>query len=203
MSNHSLIKVIEFAKLAGVGKTAVYKARDTEKITITNGLIDLTNPKTLEYLQAAKRRKELEREARENAIATTEDAIKFLPSEAREASGENGNRIPSEKSKLETARIEKQNRELDLKYAKERNELLSRDSVAQVFNKLYSIQVSKLHGFSHAVTPDLAVIFESTDNEKMIQTTELINNAMFSVLEEIKKTMDGYLESIKGEDVEV
>jgi hypothetical protein len=201
MPDSQLIKVIEFAKLAGVGKTAVYKARDTKKIEVKRGLIDLAAPKTLAYLQAAKLRKQLQVEAENHAIEAQEEAVKFLPSEFREANG-NG-RVPSEKSKLETARLEKQNRELDLKYAKERNELLSRDSVHQVFTKLYSIQVTKLHGFSYTVTPDLAVVFETTDNTKMMAATELIDRAMFAVLEEIKKTMNDYLESVSGEAVEI
>lgn len=194
------IKVMDFVAIAEVNKTSVYKAGRKGTIKIKKGLIDLSDPNTIDYLHALQIKKELIAEAKANTIETKEEAAKYLPDKVKEVlSGNNGS---SKKRKLEQDRIKKQNRDLDLKYAKERKELLSRKSVQEVFAKLYSIQVSKLHGFSHTVTPDLAVIFESTDNEKMIQTTELINNAMFIVLEEIKQTMNDYLKSIEGEEIE-
>lgn len=194
------VKVIDFVVIAGVNRQNIYKAGKRGTINIKKGLIDLTDSKTINYIQAQQIKKKAIAEAEASTVEAQEEAVKYLPEEVKSTALKN--KVPSEKSKLEQARISKQNRELDLKYAKERNELLSRESVAQVFSKLYSIQTSKLHGFSHTVTPDLAVIFESTDNEKMIQTTELINNAMFVVLEEIKKAMNNYLESVKAEEVE-
>jgi hypothetical protein len=198
-----LIKVIEFAKLAGVGKTAVYKARDTNKITIKKGLIDLSDPRTLEYLQAAKARKEMERQVTQTTTETQEDAIKFLPQEVRESGGNrNGVKPKSEIRKLEEARIAKQNRELDLKFRKARNELLERKDVKRVFSKLYSIQVAKFHGLSHMITPEIAVIFKSTDSAMMMLATDAIDGAVFAALEDIKKTMDEFLLSVKTEGSE-
>lgn len=194
------VKVTDFVDIAGVSRKSIYLAGQKGTIKIKKGLIDLTDPKTTDYIQAQQIKKKAIAEASASAIDAKEEAVKYLPEEVKEAFARNNK--PSEKTKLEQARLEKQNRDLDLQYQKARRELLSRDSVQQVFSKLYSIQVSKLHGFAHIVTPDLAVIFESTDNEKMIQSTELINNAMFEVLEEIKKTMNDYLESVEGEEIE-
>jgi hypothetical protein len=200
MTSPQLISVIGFAKLAGLGRTAVYKARDTKKIIIRKGRIDLSDQKTLDYLQAVKARKGIEREAEASAIESKEDAVKFLPKEVRESGG--NHKVKSEKRILEESRIAKQNRELDLKFRKARNELLERKDVRMVFSKLYGIHVSKLHGLSHMVTPEIAVIFESTDNEKMLKATDAIDGAVFSALEEIKKTMNEYLLSVETEEIE-
>ena len=193
------IKVIDFVPIAGVRRQNIYKAGSKGTITIKDGLIDLSDPKTIDYVQAQQIKKKLIEEAGAAKLEVKEEAVKFLPEKVKDILASNNG--TSKKRKLEEAKIEKQNREIDLRYAKERNELLSRESVGQVFQKLYSIQVAKLHGFSHTVTPDLAVVFESTDNKKMIQCTELINNAMFEVLEEIKKTLNDYLESVEGEEI--
>lgn len=171
-----LIKVIEFAKEAVVSRQYIYKAAKLGKIDIVKGKIDLTSDKTIAYLQSVK--------------------------PAGEPKNGNGNaRVISEKSKLEEAKLAKQNRELDLKYTKARNELLERKDVRMVFNKLYAIDVSKLHGLGYTLTPDLAVIFKSTDNEEMIKATELIDQTIYATLEEIKKTMNEFLLSVQGEEI--
>lgn len=200
-NGHKKVKVLDFVDISGVSKQNIYKAGRKGTINIKNGFIDLTDSKTINYLQAQQIKKKAIAEVEASTVEAKEETVKYLPEDVQEAAL-NVKKEKSSKRLLEEARISKQNRDLDLKYDRDSKVLLHRDSVAKVFSKLYSIQVSKLHGFSHTVTPELAVIFKSTDNKKMIQTTELIDRAMFTALEEIKKTMNDYLESVKGEEVE-
>jgi hypothetical protein len=174
-----LIKVVDFAKDIGVARGSIYKAATKGKLQINNGRIDLTAKKTIAYIQSFRERKR-------EAISS--------PAENDTSS----NQLAIEKKGL----LFRQNREKDLNYEKARNKLLERKDVQMVFSKLYSIQVSKLHGLSHLVIPEIAVAFKNTNSEMMLKATDAIDGAIFSALEEIKKTMNDFLLSVKAGEVD-
>ncbi len=93
-------------------------------------------------------------------------------------------RSKSDYSKLkDKASVDKMNMEMD----RQLGGLLSKDIIDKKFGQMSSTIVNYLFPLGDRLASQIAGVFESTDNEKILKTKELIDNETMKAITEFKK----------------
>ena len=129
-------------------------------------------------------------------------APNYIPMEAMPP--EDGNSNPGssrdlykeilEKSVLETHKVLAQVRQLQVKTAKERGELIDRELIKKVFAKLYMIDTGELKTFGAKVSPEIASILGVSGNDDILKVKECIDSKMHTILKHVQRV---YADALK------
>jgi len=93
-------------------------------------------------------------------------------------------------------------REKQIKNKKLRGELVNKKTVAQVFNKLWSVDSSQLIPIGTKLSPEICSICKVDDSEVITRVRELIDKEIWRVLGHCKRIMSDYLSNIGSDNIE-
>jgi hypothetical protein len=90
-------------------------------------------------------------------------------------------------------------KQAQIKNAKDRGQLISRDLVRQVLAQIFTIDVNEWRTLSANLTPELASVFGIHDAEKLIEAEARIDQEVFAILQHSKRITNDFLKSIEAE----
>jgi len=192
MSKDDLISCSEFARLCGVSRAAVQKAKDGGKLDIVKDgdrwKVRPSGSKSVAYFQ--------QQFAKQNDVgATGVDETHALDIENIDI------RLVSKADIDKYGALEKAKETRDKRRLK-RRELIERQLVQTIFGKLYSIDKNEFLTIGDKLAPDIATLASVDDPAVILQINERIEEECYKVLAHIKRIMGDFLESVGGELIE-
>lgn len=223
ISNKKIVNGCEFAGLLEVSRQAIYgRATRGALVRRPDGLFDLMNPVNQDYI-----RYRLEHIARLNSqtrfngepatvVGRKNNAVKIeiekkikelaqnnesVQSDV-ESGGVNINEPQTNASDIDRAEAERQKtlqyvEKLRIENQKNRNKLVDKRLVSNVFDKLYSIDVNGFRTLAPRVASKIAAIAGLEDAAKILSVEETINSEVFQILKHVKLTINNFLVEIK------
>ena len=196
-----------FAKRAGISRQAVYKLLNEGKLTVgSTGKLDVMNKTNLEYLSSKKgglipNSKKPKKQAIKEGKAdrkTTNQPTKDNNDGIVELQGDLNTISHASANKLKTI---ESIRKIQIANDAARLELVSRESVKKVFSKLYQIDINQLRTLGPNLSPDIAALIGTDDNEIMLKISDLVDKEVFVILKQIKRLLNDFLKDIKSEGI--
>ena len=88
-------------------------------------------------------------------------------------------------------------REKELKNERFRGQLVDRQTVSQVLNKVWSIHQSEFVPIANKVAPEIASMFGCEDPEKITAARNRLDAELWKVLGSIKRALQEYIEEVE------
>lgn len=194
---------INFAKRAGISRQAVYQLiRDGKLVQTTKGKLDVNNPTNKEYLSNKKHGiKKPETKAIKADKAKPEDKKPSTnqDDQPKDYNPEDLNTIShTSANKLKTI---EGIRKIQIANDTARLELVSRDSVKMILSKLYQIDVNQWRTLGPNLSPEIAAIVGTDDNETMLKISDAIDKEAFTILKQVKRILNDFLKDIKSDGI--
>lgn len=204
-----LISQAAFATKAGVSRQAITKAITVGTVRKRgNGKIDTTDSVNLEYVR--KKQKERDKDQKKDNPERLTESVDKPDFHSLMDSGEYDHLFSGgqpekidnlTKANAEKLKIIEQIKQIQLKLAKERKELIPKELVQKVFGKIYAIDVNEFQTLPANIIADIASIVGIDDDEKITQLTEVIDKKVFRTLQHIKTTINKFLKEIDAEQI--
>ena len=77
-------------------------------------------------------------------------------------------------------------------------DMISRETVSQVFRKLYAIDSTEWRGLGPRLAPDIMAICQVEDPTKEAEISERIEREVFRTLGHVQRVLNGFLEEIES-----
>ena len=204
----------DFADYCGVSKQAIGKAIKKHHLVLRqDGKLDTDNPINQDYIR--KKGKEIptksttnasnsKKKPRKKVTKKTPQKQQNIPVPQTPEDDENGTsndllKTIVTKNALDVQKTLEQVKHLQVKTSKERGELISRDIVKLAFAKLFKVDTGELRTLGAKLAPDIASIFGISDDAKILEAKEYIEEEVFVVLKHIKRI---YADALKTIDVD-
>lgn len=173
----------------------IYKAiKKGTIIRSTDGKIDLSNQSNKEYMGMDRER------AAERAFSPEPEPPSSKKIEMpSNISGPGGKYSKQDLDKLKTIAQVKQ---IQVKTDKDRKALISRDLAEKVFSKIYRVMVTQFQQLGPNASPDISAAFGIDDSDKMLAGEEIINKAVFKMLQQVKRIINDFLTNIEAQPIE-
>jgi hypothetical protein len=218
----------EFARLAGVNRTLVYRMIKEKKLTVRpDGKLDTEDQTNKNYIN---------KQERPDGTKTTDKKTvkpksKSKPNNKKEIftnriinnpsrDDESDDEEPEDEGQLkiykgmDLSRLSKHDleryhkmvsiEEKEIKNAEKLKEVVSTEAVTKVFHKLYQIDVNIFLQMSHTLSSKIAQkIFKSNDAEKITLVAKAINEETYKTQNYIQRELNSFLEQIEKEPVSV
>ena len=199
---------INFAKRAGISRQAVYQLIADGKLVQTSaGKLDVNNPTNKEYLSNKKTTKIMGKKTHETQAIK---ADKSKTDNKKPSTNKDNVSIVEDREDLNTISHASANklktiesiRKIQIANDAARLELVSRESVKKVFSKLYQIDVNQLRTLGPNLSPDIAALIGTDDNEVMLKISDLVDKEIFVILKQIKRLLNDFLKNMKADEIE-
>jgi len=102
-----------------------------------------------------------------------------------------------ESTQLRDEKLRIQTKKLRMEMAEKMGELVLRSGVEKAFGKLTSSIISYIFPIGDRVSPGIAGVFKSTDQDNINETKRMIDKEIGRALEAVKKDIQEYLTDIK------
>jgi len=168
----------EFARYVSVGEASVRRAIKKGEIVLEqDGLINPNRPENENYRLTKQ-------------LDPTAGVTRSTPKETIESKTNPQSDVITElRIKKELASI----RKIELENEKKRGNLIDRKTVAEVFNRLYSVQQSEFIPIANKIMPEVASILGTEDNEKIAIARSLLESELWKALGSMKRSIQEFL----------
>jgi hypothetical protein len=190
----TLLTKAEFARECGVQRQAIaWNLKHGKLVETTTGHIDTESPEARVYLAKRKTRP---------LKNTTPIKYRKESTKKRGKKTDGNGRYDEDLIDLdieEANRLEKIEKVMKLRVetAAKRGELVSRESMHEVFAKFYAVHTGQLHPLGDKVAQDVCAVFGDPDETKAAQVREVIDKQVFQALQHIQRLMDDFYRTVK------
>jgi hypothetical protein len=207
-----LINASELSRQAGVSREAIRKAIKANTINYSKGkLIDLEDELTILYIQKIKNRKSGKKSDIENARKpkkkkTKVESAKSVPADSEVVETEetkiatvNENEYV-EKHKLQCDKLKEDIEKIQIANAKARNDLIDKNFVVLIFNKIYSIDQNEFLQLKDVLTEKICNVAGINEPKLKLKIAELTNKELYKTQNHIKIEIDKFLDKLEAEN---
>lgn len=196
-----------FAKRAGISRQAVYKLLSEGKLVVgSTGKLDVMNQINRDYLSSKKdglipnskkpktqtiKADKVEPKAKNKSTKNDNHDLGELQADLNTISHASANKLKT----IESIR------KIQIANDTARMELIPRDTVKMVFSKLYQIDVNQWRTLGPNLSPDIAAIVGTDDNETMLKISDAVDKEVFTILKQVKRIFNDFLKDIKSEEI--
>lgn len=110
-------------------------------------------------------------------------------------------RASDSRQEVELRKASAQADKVELEVRAKLNDLISREVVAKVFRKLYSIDATEWRGLGPSIAPDIMSICKIEDQAVELEISAVIEEAVFMRLSSVKRVMNDFLEEVDSEQL--
>jgi DNA-binding Lrp family transcriptional regulator len=206
----NLISQAELARRLGITRQAVRDAHIKGRIRKVNGKIDLDCELTQDYIERSKIRQEKSsskpKSHKVSGGRVVEETMKAFDGdtdpdemEVDDVGADVGAIVSLERMtrrQAERQKLIEQILAMQVKTAKERKDLVSRDGAAKVFAKLAAVDTSELHPLGDSISAEVAAALGSDNSEAIIKVKKIIDKRVFRALKHRKRIMEDFLKKI-------
>jgi len=153
-----LVSKSQFARITGLSTSYIGKLSDQEKITLVDDgkskkpKVDLHGALTLDFLSS--------RDAQSSPVQP-KNSKDTKPTSATATV------IPrTESAKLKEVKLEEQIEELRIKNQQKRGNLVPKNIIVKVFNRIYNIDEAQFKGMGVNVSPKISAVYNESNNDK-------------------------------------
>jgi hypothetical protein len=181
------LSVINFAKLAGVGRQAIYqKLRLGELVKMPNGKMNIDDPVNQVYLSLDRS------QAKSNGDKNKKNnSVPALPVNMSLSEIENTlESIPRSKASAVLIKEVENIKKLQIHNAKQLEMLIDRDLVKKYFGDMSSIIINYIFPLGNRLAPRVAGICKVTDSKEVLKIQTIIDKEVMRALDQFKKACE-------------
>lgn len=198
---------INFAKRAKVSRQAIYNLlRDGKLVANNSGKLDVNNKTNKDYLSSKNEGKSPGNKTNKNKSIKESKVKNEQEKETNKTTPKDLDYSPDDLNTLSHTSVNKlktieQIRKIQVDTDEKRQVLIPRKEVQKLFSKLYMVDVNQWRTMGPSLSPEIASIIGTDDNEIMLEISNLIDKEVFIILKQIKRIINDFLKEQKAEEI--
>lgn len=196
-----------FAKRAGISRQAVYKLLSEGKLVAgSTGKLDVMNETNRDYLSTKKdglipNSKKPKKQAIKADTVKTKDKKPTTETQSLSLDYDPEDLTTISQSSANKLKTIEGIRKIQIANDTARKDLISRDSARSVFSKLYQIDINQWRTLGPNLSPEIAAIVGTDDNEIMLKISDAIDKEVFTILKQVKRIFNDFLKEQKADEI--